>query len=88
MPARPGEGFDLAGGGGSQRPGRGPAFGQPQEHRGTQVTGTQVTGTQVTGGDVDGGGEDGQQVGAQPVADPSLVAGGALVIAGACCSWS
>ena len=37
---------------------------------------------QIAAGDVERGGEDGLQVGAQPVDQPALVAGGAFVVAG------
>ena len=72
VPARAGEGLQFLAGSGGQGTGGGPALQQLEEHRRAQVA----------VGDVDRGGEDGQQVGAQPVADPPLVAGGPLVIAG------
>jgi hypothetical protein len=49
-----------------------PAFQQPQECRRAEVA----------VGDVDGRREHGQQIGAQAVAQPALVTGGAVVVAG------
>jgi hypothetical protein len=70
-PGGAGQCLHVLAGGASKTGDRGPAFKQAEEYRRAQIR----------AGDVHGGGEDREQVGAQPVADAALVAGGAFVVA-------